>query len=374
MEVLFDCRPVRDPISGVARYCLGLSEALSRRAEVQLDLFVQAQGGSNGFLELLPAGVTQRRSRVFAAQKLVQNALLEYLPACEPLLIGGKHQVLHETYFANIGTARGAAKVATIHDVIPLERPELFSKRLNTYSERNFYRQAREAHAIIAVSEYTRQRILHFAPEAEGKTTVIGNGIDQSIVNGPKVMPLSTGDPLAKRPFVSCVGNIEPRKNLVTLARGFDIAFPAGSGWRLVFAGRENFEAKPILEKITALLGDRFLYLGPVSEERKWQVIAYARATAMTSQYEGFGIPIYESYAVRTPVMIANNSSMTELAMRPEQLFPTMDAAALAEGLRQIAEGAGWVVPSLEAGRAVVETATWDHIAAATRKVYDQVC
>lgn len=373
MSILFDCRPVRDPISGVARYCLGLSEALSRSGEVQLDLFVQAQGGKNRFLDLLPAGATQRQSRVFAGQKLVQNGLLEYLPTIEPLLIGGKHRILHETYFANIGTRRGAAKVTTIHDVIPLERPELFSKRLNTYSERNFYRQAREADEIIAVSDYTRQRILHFAPEAEGKITVIGNGIDQAIVNGPKVTPLAAGDPLAARPFVSCVGNIEPRKNLVTLARAFDLAFPAGSGWRLVFAGRENFEAKPILDEITALLGDRFLYLGPVSEERKWQVIAHAKATAMTSEYEGFGIPIYESYAVGTPVMVADNSSMTELAMRPEQLFPTMEPEPLTAGLRQIAEGADWVAPSLEAGRRAVENATWDHIAAATRRVYDRL-
>jgi len=372
MRILFDCRPVRDPISGVARYCLGLSEALIRTYDLDIDLFVQAQGGTNRFLDLLPPGASQRQSTLFANRKIVQNALLEYLPFVEPMLIGGRHQVLHETYFANIGTRRGGAKIATIHDVIPLERPELFSKRLTTYSERNFYRQAREADAIIAVSEYTRQRILHYAPEAEGKISVIGNGVDSVIVNGPKVTPLAARDPLAERPFVGFVGNIEPRKNLITLARGFDLAFPEGSDWRLVFAGRENFEAKPILEEIMRILGDRFLYLGPVSEERKWQVLAHARATAMTSEYEGFGIPIYESYAVSTPVMIADNSSMTELAVRPEQLFPTKDAEALSAGFQQIAYGADWVAESLNAGRAAVQKATWDHIAKETKAIYDK--
>ncbi|MAZ20494.1 MAG: hypothetical protein CMN19_04865 [Roseovarius sp.] len=373
-SILFDCRPVRDPISGVARYCLGVVEALVRSEGPQPDLFVQAQRGVNEFLSLLPDRARQVHARIAPGDRRIQNALLEFLPVTQPLLFGWGHDILHETYFADLGRRRGAVKVATIHDVIPLERPELFSKRNVAFSTRNFHRQAREADVIISVSEYTRQRILDFVPSAEDRIVVIGNGVDPGIVSGPKVAPLAADDPLAGRPYVGHLGNIEPRKNLLTLARAFDQAFPAGSEWRLVLAGRRNFEADKILGAIEALLGERFCYLGPVSEERKWQVIAHAQAMAMPSEYEGFGIPIYESYAVRTPIMIADNSSMTELAMRPEQLFSTFDAEALAEGLRQIAAGADWIAPSLDAGYAVVQGATWDKIAAETRKVYERLC
>lgn len=372
-KILFDCRPVRAPISGVARYCLGVAEALVHSEGLKPDLFVQAQKGENEFLALLPEGAPQVHARIAPGDRRIQNALLEFLPVTQPLLFGGSHDILHETYFANLGRRRGATKVATIHDVIPLERPELFSKRNVTFSTRNFHRQAREADVVIAVSDYTRRRILEYVPSADSRIVVIGNGVDPKIVSGPEVAPMTAGDALAGRPYVAHVGNIEPRKNLMTLARAFDQVFPKGSEWRLVLAGRRNFEAEHILRDIDTLLGDRLCYLGPVSEERKWQVIAHAQAMAMPSEYEGFGIPIYESYAVRTPVMVADNSSMTELAMRPEQLFATFDSEALAEGLRQIAAGADWVAPSLDAGYAAVQNSTWDRIASETRKVYDSL-
>ncbi|MDA5093072.1 glycosyltransferase family 1 protein [Aliiroseovarius sp. KMU-50] len=372
-RVLLDCRPVRDPISGVARYCLGLSEALTRLARQEFDHFVQTQRGKNSFVSLLPTSDTQISSRIFAGDRRIQNALLEYLPRLQSLLIPGQHDILHETYFANLGTRHGKPKLATIHDIIPLDRPEFFSRRNVIYSKRNFHRQAREADHIIAVSEFTRQRILDFYPEAENRISVIGNGVDASILNRPVAQRLKPDDTLAQRPFVGFVGNVEPRKNLVTMARGFDQAFPKGSGWQMVIAGRMNFDADRILTEITSILGDRFTYLGPVDEARKWQVLAHAQAVVMASEYEGFGIPIYEGYAVDTPVMIANNSSMTELAVTPQQLFPTFSPDALAEGLRAIADGADWVEHARKSGANRVASQSWDEVAMATSAIYEKL-
>lgn len=374
LEILFDCRPVRSPISGVARYCLGISNALAKTPEVTPHNFVQPEGGKNAFLHLLPTSSAPKvQSRIAPNDRRIQNALLEYAPISHPLLFGDRYDILHETYFADLGRRRGTRKISTIHDVIPIDRPELFSKRNVSFSTRNFYRQAREADIIISVSAYTKKRIVELVPHTEDRIVVIGNGVDPKIVYGQEVAPLAADDRLAGRPFVGHVGNIEPRKNLVTLAKAFDLAFPTGSEWRLVLAGRHNFEAEKILAQIEKILGDRFVYLGPVTEERKWQVIAHAQAMAMPSEYEGFGIPIYESYAVNTPVMIADNSSMTELAMRPEQLFDTYDHEALAEGFRQIESAADWIAPSLEDGLQAVKRATWDLIAAETVKQYQRL-
>lgn len=369
-RVLFDCRPVRPPISGVARYCLGVSEALLRTTSYRLDAFVQEEKGTNEFVDLISQQARIVPSRFFKNKRLVQNLLLEFLPLSGQAFFENGYDIVHETYFANLGQHRKAAKVATIHDLIPLDRPELFSRRNAIFAKRNFHRQMREADHIISVSEYTKKRILDFYPEANDRITVIGNGVDRSIIDGPSVAPLNAGDPLGEGPFVSFVGNVEPRKNLVVMAKGFNQAFPAGSGWKMVIAGRRNFEAEAILTEIQGILGDRFLYLGPVDEARKWQVLAHAQATVMSSEYEGFGIPIFESYAVKTPVMIANNSSMTELAVSSEQLFPTFSPEGLAEGLRQIADNASWVAPSIKLGKKIVADYTWDSIARDTAAVY----
>lgn len=115
-------------------------------------------------------------ARIAPNDRRIQNAFLEFLPSSQPFVVGGKHEILHETYFADLGRRKGAVKVSTIHDVIPLERPELFTKRNVIFSTRNFHRQAKEADCIISVSNYTKQRILDFVPEAEDRIVVIGNG------------------------------------------------------------------------------------------------------------------------------------------------------------------------------------------------------
>lgn len=372
-RVLFDSRPVRDPISGVARYCLGVSEALASLPHYDLDFFVQSQGGKNPFLGLLPSAGTQVEARLFKKDRRFQNAMLEYLPSTHGLLFKDAYDILHETYFADLGRSKNTRKVSTIHDVIPLDRPQLFSKRNVTYTKRNFHRQAIEADKIIAVSDFTRRRILDFYPNVDDKIVVIGNGVDQAIIDGPPIRPLEDDDVLASRPFISFVGNVEPRKNLITMAKGFDAAFPAGSGWQMVIAGRKNYDAEAILTEITSVLGDRFCYLGPVDEDRKWQVMAHAHATVMSSEYEGFGIPIFESYAVKTPVLIADNTSMTELAVMPEQLFPTFSHEALAARLKDVLEDAAWVKPCINKGLERVRGHTWNAVAAQTADVYSQL-
>ncbi|MBN67821.1 MAG: hypothetical protein CME32_00890 [Gimesia sp.] len=229
MSLLLDCRPVRAPLSGVARYCIGLSNALAQGLALELDLLVQTDGRDFQYVNHLPDGLKKVQGRYLSRFPFIQNGLLEYCPSLGRIMFGSGYRVTHETYFANMGSWRRAQKIATIHDVIPLERPELFSDRLVKYSLRNFFRQVEEADLLISVSEYTREKIIEYAPLADSKIIVIGNGVDESILSRSESNAFQEDALLRGLSYFAFVGNIEPRKNLLTLAKAFDAAFPAPS-------------------------------------------------------------------------------------------------------------------------------------------------
>ncbi|MBN67820.1 MAG: hypothetical protein CME32_00885 [Gimesia sp.] len=141
----------------------------------------------------------------------------------------------------------------------------------------------------------------------------------------------------------------------------------------MVIAGRKNHQGDLIINQLHHVLGERLIYLGPVSEERKWRILSNAEGLVMPSEYEGFGIPIYEGYAVGTPVLIADNSSMSELAARDEQLFDTFNVDQLRNALIEVAESSDWVQPAVRKGRSIVSSATWQKIAEKTKLVYKQL-
>lgn len=372
-RVLFDGRPIRDPISGVARYCLEMTEALASRPDISLRCFIQAQGGKNTALLNIDKNVTTVHSRLFSDSRRLQNTLLEFTPKIGARLVPGNFNLIHETYFANLGLHPRIPKVVTIHDVIPLERPQLFNRRNVFFSRRNFLRQATEADCLIAVSAYTKRKILELLPKVRCPIIVIGNGVSTEIESKFGELSISKTDPLHGRPFVLHVGNIEPRKNLVTIANAFAAAFRNNSEWRLVFAGKRNFDADRILDEVTKKLGEQFIYLGPVSEERKWVLTRNARVSVVASEYEGYGIPVVESYAVHTSVLIADNSALSELAVVSEQLFETFDVDGLAMRLRDIALGAPWSQAAKIAGAEMARGNSWDNVAEKTVQVYKTV-
>lgn len=367
-RLLFDLRPVRPPISGVARYCIHLAVGLAAFRD-DFDLLGLYYGNRNSN-EALRRTTELTFPSVSNVHPKLLNTILEFFPALSGAVVRGKFDLVHETYFANAYGTKRQKKVATVHDVIPIERPDFVNPRNRYFSQRNFRRQCREADRIICVSEYTKRKVIEYGNAREDRITVIPCG----------VTPVSTvleegyleANGLDKRRYVLFIGNIEPRKNIGLIYDALLSMGPSFDDVHLVVAGHLNYQAEPTIARGRELLGGRFHYLGHVTEAQKWTLMKSANAFVFPSLYEGFGIPIVECYQARCPVLIADNTALTELSVDDRQLFDARSSKDAANRIAELLGQPSWVGQSVERGAATLGNYDWRNVAHRTVDIYRQ--
>lgn len=365
----------------MARYCISLTNALhrlQRRGELPslplVEILVQSEGGTNPTLGAINPAVAQRNLDLFGTRRKTQNVVTEFFPQLAARTSLRSNELIHETYFANLGSPAVQRKVATIHDVIPLDFPEYFNRNNRVFSKRNFERQTSRSDAVIAVSRYTKQRILELSRYPEDKIHVIGCGVDaaDARVAAGAQWPIS-GVVAQGAPYVLYVGNVEPRKNIRALIDAWQMLGPANADVRLVVAGKFNYLGEATIAAGRELLGERFAYVGAVSEADKWALIQNARALVLPSLYEGYGIPIIEAYVVGTLALFSRNSSMTELAHDERQMFDPTSPADIAAVVSHAMDSPPWVEEARARARDWVSHNSWDDVAREVAGVYSEV-
>jgi len=178
---------------------------------------------------------------------------------------------------------------------------------------------ARRAVAIIAVSDYLRRELEAKVPEARGKTEVVDSGVD---LDRFTVQPAPAGPPR-----YLCIGSLIQRKNVLRLARAFELL---GEG-TLTFVGdgplRGQLEGRPGIELTGALPYDRI----PAQ-------IAAAHVVCQPSLIEPFGQAVLEAMACGRSVVATRIGGPPEF-VPPEAgvLVDPLDQDALVEALRSAA-------------------------------------
>jgi len=78
----------------------------------------------------------------------------------------------------NTGPLAVAKQVCTIHDLIPLDHPEWFSRKFSQWYRWLLPRLAKRVRQIIAISEFTKCRIVELLGVPPEKIAVIPNGVN----------------------------------------------------------------------------------------------------------------------------------------------------------------------------------------------------
>lgn len=261
---------------------------------------------------------------------------------------------------------------ATIHDLAFKRHPETFPKldllKLNVLLDV----AVRRADKLIAVSQSTKDDLLHFFPDLpEERIRVIHHGFDSEFF-GTKLPDEILGETLlhhALKPqtYVLYVGALQPRKNLTRLIEAFDIAKKSMFEMKLVLAGEPAWLADGILaaRKKSAYKEDIIL-TGRASFEEVRALYQGARLFAFPSLYEGFGLPVLEAFASDVPVLSASNSSLREVGGRAALYCNASSVHDIAEKLERL-----WSEEELRAelvarGREQLKKFSWDRCARET--------
>lgn len=282
--------------------------------------------------------------------------------------IAAEMDVVHATGLA-IPPVKGAALVATVHDLAVERMPEVVPAPWRQIYLKGLRTAVSEARVICAVSQATKDELVdayNIDPERVVVTPEAPNFTRSSFKDQSILQRLEL-----EGPFILNVGTIEPRKNQVRLVKAFAEAGSQLDGYKLVLAGsagwaQEQLEA--MVEK--ALLTSRVLFTGKISGPEMAALYSGASVFAFPSLYEGFGLPLIEALNFGIPSLAGTSPALRELGGPAAHYVDPMDTDAVSAALVRLASDDGLRSQLAAAGPQRAAGYSWERTAAGTLQAY----
>jgi len=220
------------------------------------------------------------------------------------------HGLSNELPF-NISKFKGK-KIVTIHDLIFLRYPKLYSYLDRKIYDKKFKAAALLADIVIATSEQTKKDIVEFYAVPENKIKVIYQSCQDNFYKEITASEVSRVKSKLNLPnnYLLHVGTIEERKNLLTNIKALTII----KDIPLVVIGKKKDYFKKIQKIIIENnLGHRIRILEDVPNEFLPALYHGAEIFIYPSLFEGFGIPIIEALTCGTPVITTQGGCFSEV-------------------------------------------------------------
>jgi glycosyltransferase involved in cell wall biosynthesis len=247
--------------------------------------------------------------------------------------------------------------VTVVHDMAFALFPHFFAPAQRVWMRRIIPWTMRRAAGIVTVSEFSKREIVRVSGTDPDGITVAYDGVDPVFRSGaPFPSPVET-------PFFLVVGNLQPRKNLITLVRAYRrlIREHPERPERLVIVGQEWFAAETLHRESADLReAGRVIFTGYVADEELVGLLQSATAFAYPSVYEGFGLPPVEAMAVGAPTLVSDIPVTREVVGDAALRLPPVDTMAWADGLHRVATDPDLRASLTRHGQARAARFTWE--------------
>jgi glycosyltransferase involved in cell wall biosynthesis len=267
--------------------------------------------------------------------------------------------------------------VATIHDLGFLHVPESFSRFEVLRSKILIRMTARRSGKIITGSHFSKNDIAERYDIDPGRIAVISHGVSPDFK--PEGDPAATQKILIKygiqKPYILCVGRLNPRKNLTALVKAFALvkkerAIPH----KLVIAGKEDYATRKIIQTIEASGNpDDVRLTGFVEDADLPSLYNGADVFLYPSLFEGVGLPVLEAMSSGVPVIASDSSSLKEIVGGAGLLVDPLDTKELRDALYKIIVDRELRENYIARGTARAEKFSWLSTARHTLNVYESL-
>lgn len=209
---------------------------------------------------------------------------------------------------------KGVKKVVTMHDLIAWRNPEYFSALDAKIHQCKQKSACKNADIIIAISQQTKQDLMHYTGVPEEKIRVLYQSCDpifREEISEKFKNEVKKDYKLPDR-YIICVGTIEKRKNQEAIIAAMH-QLPEDLHLVLVGGCHGNYRSKLFSSLKSKGLQKRVHLIDDAEFEDFPALYANSLAAVYVSKFEGFGIPILEAMCCGVPVLTSNCSSMPEV-------------------------------------------------------------
>jgi alpha-1,3-rhamnosyl/mannosyltransferase len=269
----------------------------------------------------------------------------------------------------------GVPTVTTIHDLSVLEHPEWHPRERVEHWETNFPTTLATTSRWIAISEFTRDRMVAVLGLDPARISVIHNGTRDLWAPTPRALSEARTRLGLPENYLLHLGTLEPRKNLPILLHAWStLPREFRERTKLVFVGGLGWGGPSFWSELTAHpVSDEVLCTGFVSDAHVAVLLAGARGVLIASGYEGFGLPILEAMSRDKPVICSRIPAFEEVAAGAAEVVDKHDVAGWANAIRRVVEDTEWAGQLATRGRLRGEQFTWERSARGVAAVFDSL-
>lgn len=269
-----------------------------------------------------------------------------------------------------------AAEVVTIHDLLFETNPEWFPRPFVARMKWLCRQSAGRASVILTVSQYSADVIHDRYRIPLERIGIIPHGADHVPMRDAR-----RGDEswfrfreLHSLPeeYLLFVGRIDPRKNVVGLARALaamrsrNVQVPP-----LLVVGQPDHRGQAILGQAMRMVAPgRISTLGNVTDAELPELYRHARAVVHPSFAEGFGLPVLEAMAAGAIVLTSLSGAIREFASGCVIEWDSYSVEDMAAALTALLEGRHDEASLRKEAECRARAYRWSHAGAATLEWY----
>lgn len=279
--------------------------------------------------------------------------------------------------------------VVTIHDVIPLVFPKQYPMGLRGKVNFLFQKIALKDCNIITDSETSKRDIAKYLKINKERIEMVHLAANENFrpQNETKLLYIKRKYKLAER-FILYVGDANWTKNLPFLVEGFNklIKLRDFKDVKLVLVGGvflkkvENIDHPELasLKKVNRLiknlnLEDSILRPGDLNLEELISFYNLATIYTQSSLYEGFGLPLLESFSCGTPVLSSNRGSLPEIGGDAAIYFDPTNLDQFVAILTEVLQNKSLQDKLSRLGFKQAEKFSWGKVTTETKAIYYKI-
>lgn len=303
--ITIDINSLRFPLSGIGRYTFEIVNSLIKE-DLAFDFYFNGKVIPSSEFNLKEHKLrhidnTNNTNRITAYfnkfYSIIFNSKYFYIKQKQSTFYSPNFYV--NNYFKD--------NISTIHDLSVIKFPKFHPKSRVLIISKMIEKSFSSSKKIIVSSKFTRNELIDEYNIDEKRINIISPGGGFAFSENNALIKLN----LKKNKYFLFFGTIEPRKNILRMIEAFDnLSSAEKKNFKLVIVGSVGWKCDDIVDQMN--IKDFVYYLGRVDDSTLGTLIKNAKCTLFLSLYEGFGLPVIESFNLGTPVIASNTGPMLE--------------------------------------------------------------